>query len=219
MKRECKHAAGPAAPPRCQADWPGARQGPAVEKLSYLATFISLIYGLGVANLLSHLASLIKRGRAADWYWIHTLWCIYLLLLMASMWWTLQSWDDVPQIGYLRYLSLLLCPSILFIASEVLFPERGPQGSVDLRTHFLAVKNRLFLLMIALAAADELDSALKGWRHVVELGPVYWVTQVYWYGLSIAGIRARSERTLGVLACMALLALLASLSQIAIGQA
>jgi hypothetical protein len=190
-----------------------------VEKLSYLATFISLIYGLGVANLLSHLASLIKRGRAADWYWIHTLWCIYLLLLMASMWWTLQSWDDVPQIGYLRYLSLLLCPSILFIASEVLFPERGPQGSVDLRTHFLAVKNRLFLLMIALAAADELDSALKGWRHVVELGPVYWVTQVYWYGLSIAGIRARSERTLGVLACMALLALLASLSQIAIGQA
>jgi len=34
-----------------------------MEKLSYLATFISLIYGLGVANLLAHLASLIKRGR------------------------------------------------------------------------------------------------------------------------------------------------------------
>jgi hypothetical protein len=190
----------------------------AMEKLSYLATFISLIYGLGVANLLAHLASLIKRGRDADWYWIHTLWCIYLLLLMASMWWTLQSWDEVPHIGYLSYLSLLLSPSILFIASDVLFPERSQQGNVDLRTHFLAIKNRLFLLMIALAIADELDSLLKGWQHVLELGPVYWVTQVYWYVLSIIGIRTRSERTLGVLACLALLALVASISQLAIGQ-
>jgi hypothetical protein len=44
------------------------------------------------------------------------------------------------------------------------------------------------------------------------------VTQVYWYVLSIIGIRTRSERTLGVLACMALLALVASISQLAIGQ-
>lgn len=190
-----------------------------MEKLSYLATFISLIYGLGVANLLAHLASLIKRGRAADWYWIHTLWCVYLLLLMASMWWTLQSWDEVPDIGYLRYLSLLLCPSILFVATEVLFPERYQAGTIDLRAHFLAVKDRLFLLMIALAAADELDSVLKGWHHVVELGPVYWFSQAYWYALSIAGLRTRSERTLGVLACLALLALVASISQLAIGQA
>lgn len=190
-----------------------------MEKLSYLTTFISLIYGLGVANLLAHIASLIKRGRGADWYWIHTLWCIYLLLLMASFWWTLQSWDEVPHIGYLRYLSLLLCPSILFIASDVLFPERNAHGSVDLRMHFLAVKDRLFLLMIALAAADVLDSALKGWHHLVELGPVYLVTQVYWVTVSIVGIRTRSERTLGVLACMALLALLVSLSLLVIGNA
>ena len=190
-----------------------------MEKLSYLATFISLIYGLGVTNLLAHLASLIKRGRAADWYWIHTLWCVYLLLLMASMWWTLQSWDEVPHIGYLQYLSLLICPSILFIASDVLFPDRTAHGSVDLRTHFLAVKNRLFLLMIALAAADVLDSSLKGWHHLVELGPMYVVTQAYWLTISVAGIRTRSERTLGVLACMALLTLLLSLSLLVIGQA
>ena len=32
-----------------------------MEKLSYLATFISLIYGLGVANLLAHLAYLVAH--------------------------------------------------------------------------------------------------------------------------------------------------------------
>lgn len=190
-----------------------------MEKLSYLATFVSLIYGLGVANVLAHLASLIKRGREADWYWIHTVWSVFLMLLMATMWWNLQSWDEVPHIGYLNYLSLLLSPSILFVASDVLFPERTAHGGIDLKAHFFAIKNQLFLLMIALAVADGLDTVLKGWGHVVELGPVYWSQQVYWYITSIIGIRTRSERTLGVLACLSLLMLVASVSQLAIGQA
>jgi hypothetical protein len=42
---------------------------------------------------------------------------------------------------------------------------------------------------------------------------------VYWVSVSIVGIRTRSERTLGVLACMALLALLVSLSLLVIGTA
>jgi hypothetical protein len=188
-----------------------------VEKLSYLATFVSLIYGLGVANVLAHLASLIKRGRQADWYWVHTVWSVFLMLLMATMWWNLQSWDEVPHIGYLNYLSLLFSPSILFVASDVLFPERTPHGNIDLKAHFFAIKNQLFLLMIALAAADGLDTLLKGWGHVVELGPIYWSTQVYWYITSIIGIRTRSERTLGVLACLSLLMLVASVSQLALG--
>lgn len=189
-----------------------------MEKLSYLATFVSLIYGLGVANVLAHLAALIKRGRQADWYWVHTVWSVFLMLLMATMWWNLLSWDEVPHIGYLDYLSLLLSPSILFIASDVLFPERTMQGSIDLKAHFFAIKNRLFLLMILLEAADQLDSALKGWHHMVELGPVYWSSQAYWYIASIIGIRTRNERTLGVLACLSLLILVGSVSQLAPGQ-
>jgi hypothetical protein len=32
-----------------------------------------LIYGLGVANVLAHVSSLIKRRQLSDWYWVHTL--------------------------------------------------------------------------------------------------------------------------------------------------
>src|SRR5262245_56239003 len=111
-----------------------------MEKLAHLATFVSLIYGLGVANVLAHIASLIKRGPQADWYWVHTLWTIYLLIMMASFWWLLQNWAAVPHIGFLSYLSLLLIPSLLFIASDLLFPERKAEGLIDLKAHFFRIR-------------------------------------------------------------------------------
>ena len=164
-----------------------------MEKLSYLSTFVSLIYGLGVANVLAHVASLIKRGREADWYWVHTLWTFYLLLIMATFWWLLQIWATVPKIGFLNYLSLLLIPSLLFVASDLLFPERGGEGPVDLKAHFFRVKTPLFLLLFGVALADQIDTLQKGWAHLIELGPVYWGAQVYWYVATVLGIRSRNE--------------------------
>lgn len=175
-----------------------------MEKLSYLATFVSLIYGLGVANALAHLSSLIKRGRKADWYWIHTLWSLYLIVMMAGFWWILQNWAVVPHIGFLSYLSMLLIPSLLFIAADVLFPERHAEGIVDLKAHFFRIRKPFFLLLIALLMADELDSVLKGWEHVIALGPYYWATQAFWFASSIVGIRSSSERVQGALVCLSL---------------
>jgi|SRR5438045_5936129 len=173
-----------------------------MEKLSYLAGFVSLIYGLGVANVLAHVASLIKRGRQADWYWIHTLWMLYLLQMMASFWWLMQAWAKVPHIGFLNYLSLLLIPSLLFIASDLLFPERGGEGTIDLKAHFFKIKKPLFVIVWLLLLSDEIDTLQKGWTHLVELGPVYWSSQVYWYLATFAGIRSDSERVQGVLVCV-----------------
>ena len=170
-----------------------------MERLGYLSTFVSLIYGLGVANALAHIASLIKRGREADWYWVHTLWTFYLLLVMATFWWLLQSWATVPRIGYLNYLSLLLIPSLLFIASDLLFPERGGEGTVDLKAHFFRIKRPLLLIMFLVLVADEIDTVQKGWDHVVELGPIYWFSQVYWYVATAVGMRSDRELVHGAI--------------------
>lgn len=185
-----------------------------MEKLSYLATFISLIYGLGVANVLAHLSSLIKRGRNADWYWVHTLWSVFLLVLMATMWWVLQNWSAVPHIGYLSYLSMLLAPSQLFVTSDLLFPERQADGVVDLKAHFFRIKRPMFALLLLGVLADELDSLLKGWDHVLALGPVYWVSQVVWFVVCITGFRSDDSRTQGVLVCVSLVVLVASMHHI-----
>ena len=176
-----------------------------MEHLAHLSTFVSLIYGLGVANVLAHLASLIKRGRGADWFWVHTLWSAFLLLAMASFWWLLQIWAAVPHIGYFSYLSLLLIPSLLFMMSDVLFPDRAETGAVDLKAHFFRVRRPFFALVLALLVADEIDSLQKGWDHVLGLGAYYWGTQVFWVVGSIACMRSTNVRVQGVYASVTLL--------------
>jgi len=191
-----------AQPLSCQAS-PGIVR--AVEKLLHLGTFVALIYGLALANVLAHFSHLIKHGRNAGWYWLHTLWAIFLMLMMAGSWWTLQNWAAVPNITFPSYLSMLLVPSLMFIAADLLFPKRGTAGVVDLKTHFFNIKKPLFLLIIAIVAADELDTVLKGWQHVRALGLFYFASQVFWYGICVIGIRSQSERVQGTLVCVSLL--------------
>jgi hypothetical protein len=157
-----------------------------------------------LANVLAHLASLIKRGRRSNWYWVHTLWTVYLLVMMASFWWLLQNWAPVARIGFLSYLTLLLIPSLLFVASDLLFPERVAESAIDLKAHFFRIKKPLFTIILCTLMADELDSVLKGWAHVVALGPYYWGTQVFFYLGCFVGIRSVSERTQGVLVSLSL---------------
>ena len=130
-------------------------QGEPVEKLSYLTTFVALIYGLGIANVLAHLSTLLKRGKDADWYWVHTLWTLYLILFMATLWWVQLNWGAVRHIAYFQYLSLLLMPALVYVASDLLVsPERQREGTIALKVHFFAIKHRLFLLLLAMLLSE-----------------------------------------------------------------
>lgn len=169
-----------------------------MEKLAHLTAFVSLIYGLGVANVLAHIASLIKRRDGSVWHWVHVLWTVQLLVMMAGLWWLLQSWAPVRSVGFLSYLSLLLPPSLLFVASDLLFPERTPHADVDLRSHFARIRKPFFTVLLCVLVADEVDTLSKGWGHVVALGPYYLVSQAFFYLALITGMRAESDRIQGV---------------------
>ena len=170
-----------------------------MERLPYLATFVSLILGLGVANVLANLSALIKRGRQADWYWIHTLWGVFLLLAMASEWWILLQWERVAEIGFFIYLFLLVKPSILFVASDLLFPDGRGGGRVSLEEHFFAVRRPLFLVLAAYPIADLVDTLLKGWDHFRDLGPIYPILVLGGATIAMTGAFNRSERVHGAL--------------------
>lgn len=182
-----------------------------MERLAHLATFVSLIYGLGVANVLAHLAVLIKRGRRANWYFVHTLWAITLLVMMASFWWVLQNWAAVSRIEFFAYLAMLLVPGALFLASDLLFPERTGDGDVDLRDHFMRVRKPFFLALLAAFVGDQLDTVLKGWAHVVELGPFYWTSQVVAYGVVVGGYFSGSGRVQGAIVLVTLVLFLGNM--------
>lgn len=179
-----------------------------MDKLAYLATFISLILGLAVANVLRHVGSLLKRGASADWYWIHTSWTVGLFLALAGEWWLLLQWERVGSITFFAYLTMLIKPSILFVGSELLFPDTADKGTVDLRVHFFQVRRRLFLVMLLVPFADVLDTLLKGWQHFRDLGWFYPVSMLGALGVAIVGAWTANERVQGVLVVLIIVVML-----------
>lgn len=180
-----------------------------MDKLDYLSTFVSLILGLGVANVLAQLSGLVKRSRAVDWYALHALWGAYLLLAMAAEWWVLLQWGRVGEISFFAYLALLLKPSILFFASDLLFPDGSRADRVVLKEHFFRVHRTLFLVFAAYPAADVLDTLLKGWAHFQSLGPVYPAIMAIAVTMSVAAAFIRDERYHWVYVSVAYLGLFA----------
>ena len=170
-----------------------------MERLSYLATFVSLILGLGVANVLANLSALVKRGRGSDWYWIHTLWSVFLLILMAWEWWILLQWRNVSGIGFFTYLTLLIKPSLLFFASDLLFPETGEADAGNLKKHFFEVHRVFLLALVGYILADVFDTMLKGWDHFVSLGIGYPIGLGTAMLAQLVGAFTRNERAHGAL--------------------
>lgn len=144
-----------------------------MDTLEYLSTFVSLILGLGVANVLAHFSRLVKRRAQVRWYWVHTLWGVLLLVAMATEWWVLLQWRGVERIHFFVYLSFLIKPAVLFFASDLLFPETGESVVLDLRAHYYDVHRPVFLVAALYPLADLLDTLLKGMEHFQSLGPIY----------------------------------------------
>jgi hypothetical protein len=171
-----------------------------MDSLSYLSTFLSLILGLAVANVLAHLSSMVKQGREAEWYFLHTMWAVYLLFLVACEWWIIFEWSMVGKIGFWTYLFRLTKPCVLFVASDVLFPDKTTGASVDLKAHFWSVRRRLLLIVALYPALDVVDTMLKGMDHVRELGATYPIVLAVGFLAVFVGIKSENERVhLGIL--------------------
>ena len=165
--------------------------------LAHVATFVSLIYSLGVANVLANVSSLLKRRPLSDWYWVHSLWKLNLLVMMAGFWWVLHAWTPSTRknelLDFLIYLGLLLVPSLLFVASDLLFPERALDHERNLKDHFLDIRKPFFVTLLCTLVAGVLDTWLGASVHVKNPA-VYGGTQVYLFLAFLFGIRYESHR-------------------------
>ena len=143
----------------------------------HVSAFISLILGLGVANVLANFAMLRKGGAAVRWYHLHVAWGALLLVMMALEWWIMLNWTSTQvaaRFTFFHFAFMLVKPSLLFFASDMLFPEQAVRGA-DLREHFYASRRGIFLTLGYYGTADFADTMLKGWDYLLGLGLTYFI--------------------------------------------
>ncbi len=105
----------------------------------YVSVAISIILGLGVAQLLSAGLSLYRARRRVQFHWIPLAWAATILLLQLTFWWQMFSLNQDPAVwNYGTFLLTALMATTLFAAGGLILPPRYPQGELALIDHFMA---------------------------------------------------------------------------------
>jgi hypothetical protein len=160
--------------------------------LFHVTSFLALILGLAIANVLTNLAGLFKQRDQVRWYWIHSLWVFALIVAIALEWWVVLNWAKVERISFPLFLFLLIKPTILFFGSDLLFPEKESPYATDLKAHFYSVR-RLMAVTSFYLPVDVIDSLLKGVDHFQSLGGAPYAQLVLWLIITAAS-RSTNER-------------------------
>ncbi len=128
-------------------------------------------------------------------YWVHVIWIVNLFLYLVIAWWIFYRWRDQQPWNFYLFLFVLISPTILYLASLLLFPREGDlDTAIDYKAHYYANHRAFFIHFALFLPVDIVDSLLKGVPHFLALGPIYFVSSaLYFIGLITAAV-TRSKR-------------------------
>jgi len=96
-----------------------------MDPFSYLSVLISIILALGITRLLGGVGEMLQARSRRRIYWVHTLWIANLFLFLVMAWWIFYRWRVQQQWTFFLLVFVLISPTILYLASLLLFPREG----------------------------------------------------------------------------------------------
>lgn len=88
----------------------------------YISVLLSIILGLGITQLLSGLARLLRDGRALAPAWWIMLIVATLLVMHFQVWWVSFEWRHLPDWTFLSYLTFMILPMLLYLLAYLVLP-------------------------------------------------------------------------------------------------
>lgn len=153
----------------------------------YAMVLVSIVLALGVTQLLSGASELVRSSRA---YLAHAFWVLALFLTHVLLWWAMWDLHDSVSWTFLAFLYLLLGPTLLFFATNLLLP-RAATESMDWEAHFFSVRRWFFLSMGTIVVWGILLTWLVG---NVPLNHPYRIAQVGRLLFLVVGITSVNRR-------------------------
>jgi hypothetical protein len=148
-----------------------------------------------MTRVLAGVGEMLQARSHRHIYWVHAIWIVNLFLYLVIAWWIFYRWRNQQLWTFFLFIFVLISPTILYLASIVLFPREGDVDlAVNYKTHYYANHRTFFILFVLFTPIDIVDSLLKGVPHFLELGPRYYISSlVYFAGMMTAAI-TRNER-------------------------
>jgi hypothetical protein len=175
-----------------------------LDTYNYLAVLVSIILGLGITNLLSGFASLVRERSRVRMYSPVAIWMITLFLAHAQMWWAMFALVSVDHWTFAKFLAVLLQPVALFLTSAFIVPSLAGAGPVDLKEQFIRESRWLGCGLFGMLAA----SAIKNFVIEGHMEPLDIAAHAGFAIPALATIFVRNDLVIRIIAPLTLLALL-----------
>jgi hypothetical protein len=114
----------------------------------FVMVLLSVVIGLGLTEILTGAANLLRARETVRFYWVHVLVQFGVFFALLQQWWESWRWHGVGEVSLLAVMTLLASPVFLFVVAHLLYPP--PSESSDLRGYYY----RQAPLFWGLVAAD-----------------------------------------------------------------
>ena len=122
-----------------------------IDQFNYLITFISVLVGLGMTNLLHSLHLMLKARKRISWNWVPLAWAFLAFESLIIMWFNLKveltSFYSENALGLLLFLIPTVC-HLLFVMAVI--PDKIPKGKFDLKSWYFEHTNYMFSLLVVM---------------------------------------------------------------------
>jgi len=177
-----------------------------VNTFEFLSVLLSVVVGLGIANLLNGLGQVLHKHRGMRLSVAHLAWTAFVFFFMVIYWWTVvYGWKDWQHWNILLFLFLLLYGVQLFLLSVILYP-RELSTTRDFDDSFIAMRRWFFGMLLFLIVTEIGDSYMKS--HLDDFALPYMLLLGSWVAGSIVGWRSENRRVQASIAVYALVTLL-----------
>ncbi|MEH6305656.1 hypothetical protein RYH73_08375 [Olivibacter sp. CPCC 100613] len=168
-------------------------------------TIIAIILSLSITHLIKGMVNFIEHPKSLRAYWVHLLWCGYLLLLIIHFWWWEAALKDVSHWNFAKYFFLFLYINTYYVLCVLLMPSNlGEHKSyVD---YFYSRKKWFFGTLGFCFLLDFIDTFIKGSDYFfIHYGWEYPIRNVCHIVLCIAAIYSSNRKFHAVLILLFLL--------------
>jgi len=119
-----------------------------MSSFEYITVLISIVLGLGITQILTGIADLIKKSHKVILYWPHILWILFVLLLHIQEWWLMYELKNFHPWRLPSFLFIMLYPINLYVMAKLLFPKKIKGKEVDLKIFYFKNYRKIFVLLI-----------------------------------------------------------------------